>query len=113
MKISILTNGNIMNWTRIAAVDEVEDDAGMPFKLDGRELALFRSGGEFFAADNVCTHQYALLTDGYVEDGCVECPLHQAQFDLRTGKPRCAPATQPIRIYPVKVEDEAVYVAVE
>ncbi|VCU68617.1 Naphthalene 1,2-dioxygenase system ferredoxin subunit [Pigmentiphaga humi] len=102
-----------MNWTRIAKVADVGDDEGMPFNLDGKELALFRSDGEFFATDNVCTHQYALLSDGYVEDGCVECPLHQAQFDLRTGEAKCAPATQPIRVYPIKVEEDDIYVAIE
>ena len=100
-----------MNWTRIATVGEVGDEQGLAIKLEGRDLALFRSNGEFFVTDNICTHQYALLTDGYVEDGCVECPLHQALFDLRTGEAKCAPATQPIKVYPVKVEDDGIYVS--
>lgn len=93
-----------MAWIRIAATSQLQDDEVMPIALGDTQLALFRSGGEFHVTDNVCTHQYALLSDGYVEDGCVECPLHQARFDLRTGEAMCAPATQPIRIYPVRVE---------
>lgn len=93
-----------MAWIRIAATSQLQDDEVMPIALGETQLALFRSGGEFHVTDNVCTHQYALLSDGYVEDGCVECPLHQARFDLRTGEAMCAPATQPIRIYPVRVE---------
>jgi len=101
------------NWVQIARTDEVADEGGLPFTLHGRQLALFRSGGNWFATDNVCTHQYALLTDGYVEDGCVECPLHQALFDLRTGQPTCGPASQPVQVYPIKVESNAVFVAID
>ncbi len=75
-----------MAWTRIAAANQLQDDEVMPIALGDTQLALFRSAGEFHVTDNVCTHQYALLSDGYVEDGCVECPLHQARFDLRTGR---------------------------
>ncbi|WP_370465943.1 Rieske 2Fe-2S domain-containing protein, partial [Salmonella enterica] len=46
-----------MNWTRIATVGEVGDDEGLAIKLEGRDLALFRSNGEFFVTDNICTHQ--------------------------------------------------------
>lgn len=93
-----------MAWTRIAAANQLQDDEVMPIALGETQLALFRSAGEFHVTDNVCTHQYALLSDGYVEDGCVECPLHQARFDLRTGEALCAPATRAIRVYPVRVE---------
>jgi 3-phenylpropionate/trans-cinnamate dioxygenase ferredoxin component len=99
-----------MTWIRIAAATQLQDDEVIPIALGNAQLALFRSGGEFHVTDNVCTHQYALLSDGYVEDGCIECPLHQARFDLRTGAALCAPATQPIRVYPVRVEGDDVLV---
>jgi len=99
-----------MPWIKIAATTQLQEDEAMPINIGDAQLALFRSGGAFHVTDNVCTHQYALLTDGYVEDGCVECPLHQAQFDLRTGEAKCAPATQPIRVYPVRVEGTDVFV---
>ncbi|MCD0505413.1 non-heme iron oxygenase ferredoxin subunit [Bordetella petrii] len=94
-----------MPWTKIATTDQLEDDDEiLPVSVDQTQLALYRSEGEFFVSDNVCTHAYALLSDGYLEDGCIECPLHQAKFDIRTGKAMCAPATRDIRVYPVKVE---------
>jgi len=61
----------------------------------------------------VCTHQFALLSDGYVEHGCIECPLHQGRFDLKTGAPLCAPVTEPVRVYRVKVEDAKVFVELD
>ncbi len=99
-----------MTWTRIAAADQLGEDEALAFSLGDRQLALFNSGGTFHVTDNVCSHAYALLSDGYVEDGCVECPLHQARFDLATGAALCAPATKPIRIYPVKVEGDDILV---
>jgi 3-phenylpropionate/trans-cinnamate dioxygenase ferredoxin component len=49
------------------------------------------------------------LSDGWVEDGCVECPLHESRFDLRTGRPDVPPAREPIATYPVIVDDGVVY----
>lgn len=99
-----------MAWIKIAAATQLQDDEVIPIALGEAQLALYRSAGEFHVTDNVCTHQFALLSDGYVEDGCVECPLHQARFDLRTGQAMCAPATQPIRVYPVRVEGNDILV---
>ncbi len=101
-----------MAWTKIATTGQLQDDEVMPLTLGGAQLALYRSEGEYCVTDNVCTHQYALLSDGYLEDGCIECPLHQARFDIRTGQAMCAPATQGIRVYPVKIVDSDVMVDV-
>ena len=101
-----------MAWTRIADAHQLQDDEVMPHAMGDTQLALFRSGGEFHVTDNVCTHQFALLSDGYVEDGCVECPLHQARFDIRTGKALCAPAIIDLATYPVKVDGEELLVGI-
>ncbi|WP_017525520.1 non-heme iron oxygenase ferredoxin subunit [Pusillimonas noertemannii] len=98
------------NWIKIAQVGQVDEDESLAIEVDGKQLALHHTEGEYFVTDNVCTHQYALLSDGYIEDGCVECPLHQAQFDLRTGKAMCAPATIDIQTYQVKTEGEDILV---
>ena len=100
-----------MNWIKIAQVGQVDEDESLAVDIDGKKLALHFTQGEYFVSDNVCTHQYALLSDGYIEDGCVEYPLHQAQFDLRTGKAMCAPATVDIQVYPVKTEGEDIFVS--
>lgn len=99
-----------MAWIEIDAANTLQNDEVMPLTLGDRQLAVFRSEDEYFVTDNVCTHQYALLSDGYLEDGCIECPLHQARFDIRSGKAMCAPATSDIRTYPVKFEDSRVWV---
>ncbi|MGD9942374.1 MAG: non-heme iron oxygenase ferredoxin subunit [Burkholderiaceae bacterium] len=100
-----------MDWIRIASADALQDDEAMPVTVGGLQIALYRSEGEYFATDNVCTHAYALLSDGYLEDGCIECPLHQARFDIRTGKALCAPATVDVKTYPVRVDGDDVYLS--
>ena len=69
--------------------------------------------GELYAIDDTCTHQDASLSEGWLEGCFVECPLHAASFDLRTGEPTCPPAKRSVKTYPVHVEDGEVYVDVE
>jgi len=102
-----------MDWIRIAATGQLQDDEALAAAVGEVRIALYRSEGEYFATENVCTHAFALLSDGFLEDGCIECPLHQARFDIRTGKALCAPATQDVRTFPVKVDGEDILVGLE
>ncbi len=101
-----------MNWVRVAATSQLGEDEALGVLVEGNPVAIYRSGGELFATDDVCTHAYALLSDGFVEDGCIECPLHQARFDLRTGKVLCEPATEDLKTYPVRVEGDSIFVGI-
>jgi 3-phenylpropionate/trans-cinnamate dioxygenase ferredoxin component len=76
-------------------------------------IAVFNVDGELLAIDDTCTHQDASLADGWVEGCNVECPLHAACFDLRTGMPSGPPARTPVRTHEVVVADGLVYVRVE
>ncbi|GAA4909197.1 bifunctional 3-phenylpropionate/cinnamic acid dioxygenase ferredoxin subunit [Streptomonospora salina] len=74
-------------------------------------IALFNADGEIYAVDDTCTHQNASLSEGWLEGCHIECPLHEAAFDLRTGQPTCLPAKRPVRTYAVTVDDDGgVYV---
>lgn len=75
-------------------------------------IAVFNVEGEFYAIDDTCTHQDASLSDGWVEGCAVECPLHAACFDLRTGMPSGPPARRPVRTHEVVVSDGLLYVNV-
>ena len=74
----------------------------------GRDLAIYDIGGQVYATDNLCTHAYAQLTDGTLEGGVVECPLHGGRFDLRTGAALWSPAFVPVSTYEVRVEADDV-----
>jgi 3-phenylpropionate/trans-cinnamate dioxygenase ferredoxin component len=90
--------------------NQLDPGAPLGVEVGGEQIALYLLDGEVFATHNICTHQFALLSDGYLEDGCIECPLHQARFDIRTGAALCAPAAGPIRTYAVQVDGDDVMV---
>lgn len=92
-------------WTRVAATTDVAEGKCLGVRVGKKEVAIYHlPGGEFHATDNVCTHEFALLSEGWLENGCIECPLHAAQFDIRTGKALSAPADTDLQVFQVKVE---------
>jgi len=91
------------DWFDVGNADDFADGEVAAAMAGGQPVAVFRLGEELFALKDLCTHGNARLSDGYVEDGCVECPLHQGLFDIRSGAPRCAPVTEAVRSFPVRV----------
>lgn len=98
------------NWVDVTAVDTVPVDDVIGVDIDGKSLALYSVEGEVFATDNICTHGHARLCDGFLEGFEIECPLHQGRFDIRDGRAMCAPLTQNIQVYPLKIENGRVLV---
>ena len=98
-------------WIEACDAGEIEPEDVIRFDHQGREYAIYRSpSDEYFATDGICTHEHAYMSDGYV-DGCIiECPLHQATFDVRTGKVLAGPATVDLPAFPVKVVGDSVFV---
>ena len=72
-------------------------------------LAVFNLGQRFCVTSNVCTHNQALLTDGFFEHGIVECPLHGGSFNVVSGEPESFPCSIPLPTYEVEVRDGGVY----
>lgn len=99
------------NWIAAAAADELQPDDVIGVNVAGKHIALYQVNDEVFATDNICTHGNAQLCDGFLDGHEIECPLHQGKFDIRSGKAMCAPLTQDIQIYPVKIEGNQVFVA--
>ncbi|MBT2793904.1 non-heme iron oxygenase ferredoxin subunit [Paraburkholderia strydomiana] len=99
-----------MTFQFAANLDDLNPDEPYAATIDSEQIALYLVDGEVYATHNVCTHQFALLSDGYVEDGCIECPLHQGKFDVKTGAALCAPVTTPVKTYKVQVDNGAVMV---
>ena len=91
-------------WIDIAAVDDVPEDDVIGVDTNGKSFALYHVEGTIYATDNICTHGNAKLCDGFVEGFEIECPLHQGKFDIRNGKALCAPLTDDLKVYPVKIE---------
>ena len=83
--------------------------------IEDREIAIYHlEDGSFHATDNICTHGRALLSEGWLVDGCqVECPLHAGCFDVRTGQGMGSPIDENLKTYPAKVEDGQVLVGLD
>ena len=101
------------HWIDAAAQDEVPQDDVIAVSAGGREVALYGVDGEVYATDNVCTHGQARLCEGFLDGHEIECPLHQGKYDVRTGTPTCAPVTEAIKSYPVKIEGGRVWLALD
>ncbi len=97
------------NWIDVAAEDDLFEGAGIAVTPAGHDIALFKIEQGVFAINNLCTHGNARLCDGFVEGHQVECPFHQALFDLRDGTVTCGPATEPVKSWPVKIENGRVW----
>ena len=100
------------DYQRACAVDDVEDGAAVRVVLDGVPVAVVRSSGEVYAIHDVCSHANVALSEGEIEDQTIECWLHGSRFDLVTGRPTGLPATQPVPVYPVKIDGDDVLVSV-
>ena len=100
---------------RVCTADDV-DEGGMlqvtPAGLSA--LCVYHVGDEFYCTQDMCTHGNASLGDeGDLEGFIVECSWHEGKFDIRTGQPCALPCTEPLKTYPVVVEDGDVFIEVE
>lgn len=96
-------------WIEAALLSSVPQDDVIAVSVDGREIALYGVDGDVYATDNICTHGHARLCEGFLEGHEIECPLHQGRFDIRNGAAMCAPLTDGIRSYPVRIEGDRVF----
>jgi 3-phenylpropionate/trans-cinnamate dioxygenase ferredoxin component len=101
-----------MTDTRVCSVDELESGSARRVDVDDHRLCVVRIDGDWYCVDDECTHADYSLAEGDVweEEREVECPKHGSTFSLVTGEPQTLPATQPVRIYEVRVEGDDVMV---
>ena len=93
-------------WTDVAAEADLFEGAGIAVAPEGQDIAIFKlEDGGVHAINNLCSHGNAKLCDGFVEGHMVECPFHQALFDVRDGTVSCGPATEPVKSWPLKIEN--------
>ena len=100
-------------FVRACATSDIPDTNVLGVRIGDLAVAVVRNGDEYFALHDSCSHADVALSEGDVDDGVIDCWLHGSEFDLRTGKPLCLPATDPVAVYPVKIDGDAVYVNVD
>lgn len=98
-------------FIRAAATDEVPSGGGKLVEIEGVRVAIFLLDGEYYAIEDVCTHDGGPLVEGEIVNGCqVQCPRHGARFDIRTGAALSFPAFTPTNVYEVKIEGDELWV---
>jgi nitrite reductase/ring-hydroxylating ferredoxin subunit len=98
-----------MAWIKACSADIAAGDC-RGVQLDGVAVAIYNVDGRLHATSNICTHQFALLSEGYLDGEFIECPLHQARFNVTTGAVDCGPADEALQVFPVQVEGGEVMV---
>ncbi|HLN79203.1 MAG TPA: non-heme iron oxygenase ferredoxin subunit [Nocardioidaceae bacterium] len=101
-----------MSFVRACATGDVEPGTALAVVVDDVAVAVVHDGDDWYAVYDECSHAAIPLSEGEVEGGQIECWLHGSMFDLRTGKPTNLPATEPVAIYPVRVDGDDVLVDV-
>ena len=99
-------------WHDVMAEDELPDNDVWAVQVAGRDIAVYGVDGQPYATDNLCTHGNARLCDGFLEGHEIECPLHQGKFDVRDGRPTCAPVIEALRTYPVRSEGGRIFLKI-
>jgi len=97
---------------KVAKTTDVPDGAGLCVEAEGKEIALFKMNGQFYAMDNTCQHQGGPLGDGALEGKEVICPWHGWQYDVTTGVSPVNPAAK-VQKYNCKVEGKDISVEVD
>ena len=100
-------------WVKAADRSALPEGEVIGVIVGGHEIALYEMDGAIFATDDICTHAYAKLSDGWPDKGEIECPLHAGRFDIKTGAATAPPCTEPIRSYPVRLVDGEIQVKLD
>ena len=99
-------------YVDVGPIESIPAGAKGAVEIDGEPVGLYNVDGQFFAMDDLCTHDEAYLSEGDFNPsaGTVRCPRHSSHFDVRTGRPRTLPAILPVQVYETKVEQGRILV---
>jgi 3-phenylpropionate/trans-cinnamate dioxygenase ferredoxin subunit len=98
------------DWVDVGPVESIPAGQSTVVDIDDLEIAVFHIDGEFYAIQDLCSHDEYPLSDGDLEGDTVTCAAHGAQFCLRSGEALSAPAYEPVAVFPVRVVEGRVQV---
>jgi len=100
------------NWVTVAQLSDLAPGEVKGVEHGGKQIALYNVEGKICATDNICTHAFAMLSDGWLDGDVIECPLHAGRFEVCTGKALGPPVDTDIQTYPVRVVGDDIQVQV-
>lgn len=98
------------DWINVTTTQDLPPGQHSVVEVDGVRIALFNLDGEFYAIEDICTHDGSEIASGCVVDGAIECPRHGARFDIKSGEVLAPPAYEAVQTFPVRVVDNIVQV---
>jgi 3-phenylpropionate/trans-cinnamate dioxygenase ferredoxin subunit len=101
---------SMAEFVTVGTAADLSDGEMRAFEAGGRRVAVAKVSGSLHAFDDTCTHRQCSLADGDLEEATVTCPCHGSQFDVTTGEVLNPPATEPVPVFPLRVEDDAIQV---
>ena len=110
---TVTTAAELTGFVRACAISDIPDTNALGVRIGDVAVAIVRSQDEYYALADSCSHAEVALSEGDVDGGIIDCWLHGSEFELRTGRPLSLPATEPVAVYPVKIDGDAVYVNVD
>lgn len=100
-------------WHFAGSTGDLSEDMPLSVKAGQTEVGVYLVNGQYYALEDICPHAYALLSQGFVMDDEIECPLHAARFNIATGKCTGGPGGRDLKVYPLCVEEDRILVKVE
>ncbi|XPF94533.1 fatty acid desaturase [Colwellia sp. RE-S-Sl-9] len=109
----IVTDKPDVAWHKAVEAKELGENDAVSVCIEGSYYAVYQlKAGEYYATDGICSHEYAYLADGLVEDGKVLCPKHNSKFCIKTGKAINRPAKTPVATFPIKDIDGVLHIGI-
>lgn len=97
-------------WQKVCSTSDIAVGGWRQTEVDGTSVAIYNVDGDFFAIEDVCTHDGAILSGCPLEGDEVVCPRHGARFSVKTGEALSAPAWEATTTFPVKIENDEIWV---
>jgi nitrite reductase/ring-hydroxylating ferredoxin subunit len=101
------------DWVTVAQRKALSEGEVLGVEVSGKPIALYNLDGTLYATDNLCTHAFAFLSDGWVDGDVIECPLHAGRFEIKTGKGLGPPIPCDIKTYKVRLAGDDIQVQFE
>lgn len=97
---------NSSHWHQACSIHELDEEEPLSLMIGSTAVAIYQIGSTYYARENICPHAYAVLTDGFYDEGIIECPIHQASFDIISGDCISGPAQRGLKKYELKKEGD-------
>ena len=104
----------MVSWIKACDAKTLKNGEMIDFDFEEKKILISKINNKIFATDRICTHAYADLSTGFVneDETTVTCPLHMSRFNLETGVPENLPAEVPLKTYKVEIREGWVYILI-